>query len=401
MKYASTTAMKDEKKTKKQLIEELEELRKQFEDISCAAKTPLPDSCANNTSRKGMNDSLEEIVGITENGKATTTGIISAISDGVSVQDKDFRVLYQNQAHKDLAGGDKQGSICYIAYAKNLRTCEGCPVEASFKDGEIHRQEKSLPDNRGYIEIKASPLFDNNGNIVAGIEVVRDITERKRIEKALYESEKRYRMLFENASDAILILDAEGQNRGRVIDANKAAAEIHGYTINELLTMKITDLVTPDTAREMPERISRIMKGDRIKTEVMHYTKSKNIIHVEINAGLLETGGHTYILAFERDITERKHIELERETLIRELQYALDNIKTLRGLIPICAWCKKIRDDKGYWDKIENYIQLHSHVSFTHGICPECLKMESPETFQKIKDNPELYNKLILNKDAE
>ena len=65
---------------------------------------------------------------------------------------------------------------------------------------------------------------------------------------------------------------------------------------------------------------------------------------------------------------------MEREHLINELQEALDNIKTLRGLLPICASCKKIRDDNGYWNQIESYISKHSNVNFTHGICPECSK---------------------------
>lgn len=69
---------------------------------------------------------------------------------------------------------------------------------------------------------------------------------------------------------------------------------------------------------------------------------------------------------------ERARAAAEREKLIAELQTALANVKTLRGLIPICAGCKKIRDDRGYWNKLEDYIQRHSNADFTHGLCPEC-----------------------------
>lgn len=69
---------------------------------------------------------------------------------------------------------------------------------------------------------------------------------------------------------------------------------------------------------------------------------------------------------------ERARAAAEREKLIAELQTALANVKTLRGLIPICAGCKKIRDDRGYWNKLEDYIQRHSDADFTHGLCPEC-----------------------------
>ena len=90
--------------------------------------------------------------------------------------------------------------------------------------------------------------------------------------------------------------------------------------------------------------------------------------------------GEPYANIYGRDSTERKRAEEEREKLIRELQDALANVKTLRGLLPICAYCKKIRDDKGYWNRLESYIRDHSGAEFTHGICPECLKKLYPDS---------------------
>jgi len=82
-----------------------------------------------------------------------------------------------------------------------------------------------------------------------------------------------------------------------------------------------------------------------------------------------------------RDITARKLAEAEREKLIGELRSALSRVKVLSGLIPICASCKKIRDDRGYWNQIETYIRDHSEAHFSHGICPECARREYPELF--------------------
>ena len=84
--------------------------------------------------------------------------------------------------------------------------------------------------------------------------------------------------------------------------------------------------------------------------------------------------GQEYLLLIASDVTERKKNESERERLLRELQKALSDVKTLKGIIPICASCKKIRDDKGYWEQIETYINKHSDADFSHGICPECAK---------------------------
>lgn len=82
-----------------------------------------------------------------------------------------------------------------------------------------------------------------------------------------------------------------------------------------------------------------------------------------------------------RDVTERKLAEAGREKLIGELRDALSQVKLLSGLIPICACCKKIRDDKGYWNQIESYIRDHSEANFSHGICPDCARKEYSELF--------------------
>lgn len=75
-----------------------------------------------------------------------------------------------------------------------------------------------------------------------------------------------------------------------------------------------------------------------------------------------------------------KHqMEQERAALLRQLQEALASIKTLRGLLPICAACKKIRDDHGYWNQLEAYLSQHSDVQFTHGICPDCVRQRYPD----------------------
>lgn len=72
------------------------------------------------------------------------------------------------------------------------------------------------------------------------------------------------------------------------------------------------------------------------------------------------------------EMAARRRTEQELLVAVSELQEALANVKTLKGLLPICAWCKKVRDDKGYWSKLEHYVAENSDADFTHGICPEC-----------------------------
>ncbi|MFH2053599.1 MAG: HAMP domain-containing protein [bacterium] len=85
------------------------------------------------------------------------------------------------------------------------------------------------------------------------------------------------------------------------------------------------------------------------------------------------------ISQLDREIRERKEAEAQREKLISELQNAASEIKSLRGIIPICASCKKIRDDQGYWNQLETYLIEHSEAEFSHGLCPDCLKTFDPD----------------------
>jgi diguanylate cyclase (GGDEF)-like protein/PAS domain S-box-containing protein len=127
------------------------------------------------------NESVEQIIK-----EAIEQGFIEAIGDAVSIQNTDFNILYQNQAHKDIIG-DHIGEYCYRAYEKRDHVCKGCPVAMTFQDGCVYTKERSAPTDRGtiYVEITSSPLRDKTGKIIAGIEVVRDITDRKRMEDKL------------------------------------------------------------------------------------------------------------------------------------------------------------------------------------------------------------------------
>ncbi|MHB8149292.1 MAG: hypothetical protein ACYDIB_03945 [Desulfobulbia bacterium] len=85
------------------------------------------------------------------------------------------------------------------------------------------------------------------------------------------------------------------------------------------------------------------------------------------------------------EIEERKRTEAEKVQLIDQLQKAMQEVKVLSGFLPICASCKKIRDDTGYWRQIEEYISTHSNALFSHGICPECTKKLYPEFHEEMQ----------------
>ncbi len=106
--------------------------------------------------------------------------------------------------------------------------------------------------------------------------------------------------------------------------------------------------------------------------EISIVRKDGTEVPVEITAGPTTYRGEFALVIYARDITGPKKAEQEREKLIQELQKTLQEVKTLSGLLPICAWCKKFRDDEGYWKSVEEYLGEHTGAEFTHGICPEC-----------------------------
>jgi PAS domain S-box-containing protein len=183
------------------------------------------------------------------------------------------------------------------------------------------------PGGQCYVLWTLVPEFGPEGTVQTVLSIGRDFTDRKRAENALQRSEERLRALFEKAKDAIFLLQAEGEAAGRVLNANQAAADMHGYTIAELQTMHIKDLDSPDDARHIPSRIARIMDGEWIKQEISHRRKDGSIFPVEISSGLIQDGDQKFILCFDRDISERKKAGDEITTLNRNLQQHLQELR--------------------------------------------------------------------------
>jgi len=90
----------------------------------------------------------------------------------------------------------------------------------------------------------------------------------------------------------------------------------------------------------------------------------------DISWGFIATGKQNWACGL--NLTERKRAEKEREKIIEKLQKSIEEINSLRGILPICSMCKNIRNDEGYYEQIESYIQKHSEAVFSHGLCPEC-----------------------------
>lgn len=205
-----------------------------------------------------------------------------------------------------------------------------------------------------------------------------DIARRQwQAEEALRDSENRHRDLVENASDLIHTAATDG----RITFANRAWLAALDYTEAEARNLSIFNIIDPESREHCSEIFRSVLQGASVRGfEAVFRAKGGRAIYVEGSVNCrFENGAPVSTRGIFRDITERKTGERERERLIVELRAALDEVKALGGLLPVCAWCKNIRDDKGYWQDVHTYLNLHAEV--THGICPTCQKKEFPDYF--------------------
>ena len=195
-------------------------------------------------------------------------------------------------------------------------------------------------------------------------------------------AEDLYRCFFENSHSIMLTIHPES---GNILDANETACAYYGYTKEEMMGMRIMDINTlPE--EQVHKEMQRAKSTKREVFNFRHRLANGSITDVEVFSGPIMLGGRKVLYSIIYDISERKEYEREREQLIAKLEQALVEIKTLRGILPICASCKKIRDDKGYWNQIETYISHHTEAEFSHGICPECAKILYPNITMPVSE---------------
>lgn len=156
-----------------------------------------------------------------------------------------------------------------------------------------------------------------------------------------------------------------------ILAVNLAGARLAGVERTRLLKRRFVGLVSANDREDFEVYLKRIFRGGGRGTFEGEFSSGGTVpIQIQMEAVVSADGMEARATVF--DITERYEAELERTQLIAKLQAALEQVKLLSGLLPICATCKKIRNDDGYWSQIEHYIADHSEATFTHGICPDC-----------------------------
>jgi PAS domain S-box-containing protein len=178
--------------------------------------------------------------------------------------------------------------------------------------------------------------------------------------------------IVESSEDAIIGTSLDGT----ILSWNSGAQRLYGYTAAEAKGRSISMLSASSPPEEFLDVYEQIERGELIaRYQTVRARKDGTPLDVSLTLSPIKgaAGKVVGVSVIEHDISATKREEKERLKLIQELTDALAGIRTLRGLLPICASCKKIRDDQGYWQKVESYLAEHTNAEFTHGLCPDCL----------------------------
>lgn len=300
------------------------------------------------TERRQMEDALKAAVARAEDEKARSDSIIAAIGDGISIQDRNFRILYENEAQKKMVG-DHVGELCHQAYEKKEARCEGCGVAQVFKDGGTHIVERSAPTDKGlvHVEITASPLRDAKRNVIAGIEVVHNITERKKAEDLLREQKRFTENMIMGSAIATFVLDADH----RVLIWNRSCEILTGISGAEMVGSSnqwkpfygherpvLADLVL---GRE-PEKLALLYSNvtvsellpDGLHAEDWFKKLNGKDRYVVFDAAPIRDNSGKIIAAVEtlQDITERKTLENQ---LYRSKQDWEDTFNSITDMVTV------------------------------------------------------------------
>ncbi len=254
--------------------------------------------------------------------------ILDAMTELVLYLDRDMNVLWANKAMHaafNLKPGELNGKHCYNALHGRSRVCRVCPAEKTLETGEPHEVIDFSSYKKNWV-LRSYPVRDENGELIGIVEIVTDVTERRRAEEAMRQSEQKYRELFENANDIIFVLDFDGS----ILSCNAEASKTYGYEPEQMLGLNIKDLLDREylpVAREMlKEKLDGVEYSN--PREFLTYTREGEAVWVEINARTVKANGRQVsVHGIARNITERKRMEEDLRKRERELREKSRNLE--------------------------------------------------------------------------
>lgn len=303
---------------------------------------------------------------------------LTRLSDGEIFEVNDGFVNMMGYPHAEVLGKTTADLKIWCHEGDRVRVVQELTRNGKIEGMELQFRKKSGEILTGLYSAEIIEI-DNEKSILS---TVIDITERRKAEEDLRRSEEKYRTILENITEGYFESDLEGN----VVFVNDSACEMMGCAKEDLYGKNYRQFTTPATKERIQETYGEVFRtGLTSKMGDYEIIRKDGAIRVhQLIVGLIRDAAEQPVgfRSMARDVTERRQAEKEREKLITDLQKALADIKTLSGLLPICSSCKKIRNDKGYWERLESYIGSRSEAVFSHGICPECARSLYPELYK-------------------
>ncbi|MFL0245473.1 PAS domain S-box protein [Candidatus Clostridium stratigraminis] len=253
-------------------------------------------------------------------------GILKGITDIIGVYKPDGTIMFYNDvgyAFFNTTHEQVVGKKCFESLGRSCR-CKVCTTEMALKTRSLVRIEKYIPELDKYMDCRCNPVIDRDGKVVLVVEQLRDITERRKLENAVKESEERYKKIVELSPDGIVIISED-----KVVLANNAAAKILGQSIEEIINKDVAQYVAPDYIHILKERMKQILEKE-ISINQFDY-KLLNLdgstIDIQVSSSFLIHGGKPSIQCVLRNITDFKKqlnnaSKIQRQSLIKEFPIA-------------------------------------------------------------------------------
>lgn len=306
--------------------------------------------------------------------------LLEGMYDGVTVRTRDGRFVFANEGASRILGLSPAQLAGREPPPPGWRVVDAETAEPRILriGEEVLRTGRSLigqvavvhkPDGqRTWVSLSCALAADHLITTIADVTHEGESHERKLIAARLQALGRRV-----NEIELLMRLD------GRLLHANDRAVAAYGYSREELLRMRVQDLRARPTVPYVPEQLAHAATDEGMRFETIHRRKDGTEFPVGVSSRLVEADGDRYLHSLVRDLTEERAAEARlraalrrNEQLVEELQRSLEQVKTLTGLLPICMYCKKIRDDAGYWERLESYLSTRTGALFSHGICPDC-----------------------------
>lgn len=303
----------------------------------------------------------------------------------------DFEVTFINRTYADCLGLDTRETIgrTYIALIHDSIQRSVLNQLLAVKSSlESATAEYKIPDPQGkfrYQQWHFQAIRNEAGNLLEIQCVGSDVTFSKMHAQKIEKKKEKYRQLAEITTDFIWEVDKEGC----YTYVSPVVYDFLGYWPEEVIGKKPFDFMPEDEA----ERLENVFQSALHEGRLLKSLENVNI-HRDGSRITLETNGVPifdeagFVVGYrgvDRNITDRKLVEKHLEEEKEKLREALQKVKRLSGMLPICASCKKIRDDQGYWKRLESYISEHSEAEFSHGLCPKCAEKLYPEYYDRGK----------------